>query len=83
MNNDRIKRVLAGIIFISTLVVSNFSYADSLKNEADIIKLQNEIKSLQQTQGQLELELNKLNQSKSLPGYDVAIAKKIGHRGRR
>ena len=85
MNSDRIKRFTVGIIFISILVVSNFSYADadSLKLEADIKKLQNEIKSLQQTQSQLELELNKLHQAKSSTAYNVATAKKVGHRGRR
>lgn len=48
MINDRIKRVLSGIVFISTLAASSFSYADadSLKLESDIKKLQNEIKSI-------------------------------------
>lgn len=85
MNNDRIKKVVAGMIFISTLAVSNFSYADAdlITLESDIKKLQNEIKSLQQSQVQLELELNKLNQGKLPPAYNVATVKKIGHRGRR
>ena len=83
MNNGRLQKIFAGIVLSSTLVISNFSYADTLQNETDIKKLQNEIKSLQQTHSQLELQLNKLNQSKPLPSYDVAIAKKIGHRGRR
>lgn len=83
MINDRIKRVLSGIVFISTLAASSFSYADadSLKLESDIKKLQNEIKSIQQTQ--IKLELDKLNQNKLSPEYTVATAKKIGHRGRR
>ena len=85
MNNGRVKKVIAGIVFIGTLAISNFSYADadSSKIEADIKKLQNEIKSLQQTQTQLEFELNKLNQGKLSPVYDVATVKKVGHRGRR
>ncbi|WP_221901158.1 hypothetical protein [Bathymodiolus platifrons methanotrophic gill symbiont] len=85
MINYRIKRVLSGIVFISTLAASSFSYADadSLKLESDIKKLQNEIKSIQQTQIKLELELDKLNQNKLSPEYTVATAKKIGHRGRR
>lgn len=83
MNNNRVKRVIAGIVFIGTLAISNFSYADSSKLEADIKKLQNEIKSLQQTQAQLELELNKLNRGQLVPAYNVATVKKVGHRGRR
>ena len=85
MKSDRIKKFTVGIIFISTLVISSFSYADAdpLKLESDIKKLQNDIKNLQQTQSQLEFELNKLHQAKSSTAYNVATAKKIGHRGRR
>ena len=86
MNNDYIKRVIAGIVFISTLALSNIAYADSdsLKLELDIKKLQSEIKSLQQTQVQMKLELDKLNQDKLPPEYlNVATAKKPGSRGQR
>ncbi|NOR81399.1 MAG: hypothetical protein GQ529_11310, partial [Methyloprofundus sp.] len=71
MNNNRINRVIAGAFFISTLAISNFSYADadSFKLESEIKKLQNEIKSLQQAQVQMKLELDKLNHYKSQFDY--------------
>ena len=76
-----LKYVIAGIIFISTLAISSFSYADadSLKLESDIKKLQSEIKSLQQVQVQMKLELDKLN----FDYLNVATAKKAGSRGQR
>jgi len=85
MNNDRIKSVIAGVAFISTLAISNFSYAetDPVKLKSDMKKLQNEIKIIHQNQEQLELELTRLNQGQLSPSYNTATARKIGHRGRR
>lgn len=86
MHTDTKNTLVAGIIFISTFAISNIAYADSYKNESDIKKLQDEIKTLQQTQTKMAKELNILNQTKISIAYNDDIdasTRRVGSRGSR